>query len=507
MNKKVLYGVILLSIFLMSAATSIQPVQGYKFGVPDQAKGVEGESEVKVVDEDQWEDCFGKGHGADDIDDVFDGDSDVVGAKSKGVVKDWEKDDEIKFFWDFVLEADLDLDLFSEIAQGVPWYDRTEDPDVDSYKDAINYIDGAITDTAAYYYGIYLATQAYAGSPLDNATLWAIGNASLATYQYWAQGTLKKDEASELFSPKYEGTMVTMDTWEFYEGEYPDKPDEKDAEAPFLSEPEDLYDSYETLVDLKTYVYKQLLGPALDGNGGYQANGTSYATNVYGYYATVAGMGNMEALYTLLSLDGALGGTGASYGPGSMIYTLMGAGSQVPTAIYDSFEELIPKAGGYLYLALSGGLPVYTPTGKFLANMIEEFEDDIEDSEDTKETGHPDMDGSIPFEVSVKVDKEEMVVTMKFRMDDYIDPAYNNPKDAVGGVELDEPDEMEDWKVKFYYSEYGSQNKIEYLKGDDVFYSKESLAVIPGFEITIIIGASAIAIIGLIYVIMKKRKI
>jgi hypothetical protein len=49
-----------------------------------------GESEVKTYDEDAWEDFVGK---ATMPDDIWDGDADVVGAKSKSTIKSWEEDE------------------------------------------------------------------------------------------------------------------------------------------------------------------------------------------------------------------------------------------------------------------------------------------------------------------------------------------------------------------------------------------------------------------------------
>jgi len=503
MNKKILYGVILLSIFLMSAATAVQPVQGYKFGVPDQAKGVEGESEIKVFDEDQWEACLGQGHGADEVDDVYDGDVDVVGAKSKSIVKDWEKDDEIEFFWDFVMEADLSLPTFMDLLLDVPWYAQTDDPNVDCYKDAIMYIYNIVTgDVGGFLYVLNISAYSLWATDLPNeAYKWFALNASAALTAFMSY-SLDEDYAETYYSPDIEGTIVTLDTWDYYEGAYPAEPDNKDLEAPFMSDPEDLYKSYENLVDLKTDLYINLLGPAINPlapSGGLFYSG--YVLN-----ATLFGMSQLyPSDYAMLDYYVYMNTTqyiGMGLDTATITQTAMGVGP----LIYSNFEQLIPKAGGYLYMALTGGLPVYTPTGKFLKNMVEEFEDDIEDSEDVPETGHPDMDGSVPYEVSVKVDKEAMTVTMKFEMDDYVDPAASSPAPG-GGYEIDDPDELEDWKVTFYYGEYGSQSKIEYSHSDDIFFSKESLAIIPGFEITIILGASAIAILGLIYVVMKKRKL
>ena len=88
---------------------------------------------------------------------------------------------------------------------------------------------------------------------------------------------------------------------------------------------------------------------------------------------------------------------------------------------------------------------------------------------------------------------------MEFEFDDYPDPADVREGDS-------DPDELEDWEVVFTYSEYGSQSKVQYMDGDDIFYEKAGVDQIPGFEVTIIIGASALSILGLIYIVMKKRK-
>jgi hypothetical protein len=520
MNKKVLYGIILLSIFLMSAATTVQPVQGYKFGVPDQAKGVESESEIKVYDEDQWESCMG--HDGDEPDDIWDGDSDVVGAKAKSKVIDWEKDDEISFFWDFVMETEIDAP---------PPLDTLE-----VYKDAIDFIAAKITSLS----NIDMVDPSNNGPlTLINLTvqgitipsvislpgIWywsSLGNMTLAGHIAQAFGAAYAYAATEayakaLYDKEAEGTMVTLDTWEYYEGEYPAEPDEEDDDGPFLDEPEALWESYETLVDLKTDIYGKIdaVVAAVE-----QANATLAAAKA----GTLQSDPTTQIAWGIInrSIGGILGMMnptlpGFLYGYGfddlpelflDAIITATGnnvlsegaspdptkefagaGGSPGIVSIEPLFETYIPKAGGYLYMALEGGYPVYTPTGKFLVNLVEEFEDDIEDSEDVPENAHPAMDGTIPFEVSVDVDKEAMTVTMEFDFDDYPDPY------EVAKGESD-PDEIEDWEVTFYYGEYGSQSKVEYKHGDEIFYSKEGLAVIPGFEITIILGASAVAILG-----------
>ena len=62
MNKKVLYGMLFTSIFILSSVALLaKPALGAKwsFGVPDAAKGIETESEVKVYDKSDWGHALG----------------------------------------------------------------------------------------------------------------------------------------------------------------------------------------------------------------------------------------------------------------------------------------------------------------------------------------------------------------------------------------------------------------------------------------------------------------
>ncbi len=42
MRKKILYGILFVTLFLVSTTSMIQPVHAYEFGFPDEAVGVEG---------------------------------------------------------------------------------------------------------------------------------------------------------------------------------------------------------------------------------------------------------------------------------------------------------------------------------------------------------------------------------------------------------------------------------------------------------------------------------
>ena len=110
MNKRILYALIFTSIFILSTVSIVaQPAAGahWKLGIPEQAKGMEVESEVKIYDDDAWEEHLGYCEDAK-IDEKFAGDSDEVGARSKSRILDWEGKD-INFLTGVILEQDIPI--------------------------------------------------------------------------------------------------------------------------------------------------------------------------------------------------------------------------------------------------------------------------------------------------------------------------------------------------------------------------------------------------------------
>jgi len=95
MNKKIIYLVFFIFIFVSGVVTMANPVRGdeYEFGVPEitRVMKLEGEGRVILYDEDEWNDHLGEG--ADNPDDYFGKYADVVGAKSKGKLVGWEEDE------------------------------------------------------------------------------------------------------------------------------------------------------------------------------------------------------------------------------------------------------------------------------------------------------------------------------------------------------------------------------------------------------------------------------
>ena len=105
MNKKILYGIFFVSIFLLSTASMVQPVYGYECGIPKEGIGVEVESEIKIYDEDEWNKHFGKK--GDNPDDVFSSGMDEQGAHSKMTILEIEEDEELlKAGFEYVIERD-----------------------------------------------------------------------------------------------------------------------------------------------------------------------------------------------------------------------------------------------------------------------------------------------------------------------------------------------------------------------------------------------------------------
>ena len=159
------------------------------------------------------------------------------------------------------------------------------------------------------------------------------------------------------------------------------------------------------------------------------------------------------------------------------------------TFIEPYFLDVAPtQRKEYLAMIIDEGLPAHQPVDKWLEKVVDDFDVEDEgpvggfwgDATDDQHTG------------KIKVD--DKVVTVEY---DWAYPIYD---------QQDPRDTREDYKITYTYSDTGGQSSVEYT-GSTTFYKTESLApVIPGYEISILIGAAAISAIGLIYVIMKKKR-
>ena len=102
-------------------------------------------------------------------------------------------------------------------------------------------------------------------------------------------------------------------------------------------------------------------------------------------------------------------------------------------------------------------------------------------------------------EADVELEGDTITVEIEYK-DDQIDP-----KDMYifGG---DNEDELKDHEILISVVEMGALGISTFTRGDTILWQKGSVDQIPGYEITILLGVSAISVLAVVYVIMKKRK-
>ncbi len=592
MNKKILYGIFFISIFLLSTASMVQPVHGYEFGVPKEGIGTTSEGEIKLYDEDEWEDHLG---GQSSADDVFDGDSDVVGAKSKTKIKELEEDEDLISYekdhaWkDDAIPGSIDIELT-----------------IDSLIDSSVLVGGApgagsgmvaiLTGAAQHSNSTYAFLNAtYNGYDFNMAYGNATDNVISALTKYGA--VLASPTAASwltTWGKKYDGAYLTRDYWEVTEDAYKSKPDEKDEEVPYLADPRDWLNSYENTMGFKFVQQSAVKSIESDWNafwselfpfaGGWTMDGVSklvyeqlnssivYVLNVtakklvdsswIGYVhafeingvaqATRAGIlqGYVEAmaspnmnwtayigvgsLWESFVFPGAGAGAG-TYNDSYYVHDLvMGVSVGIDAVMEGSWytlEYAYPTKAGHLIATLVSGQPVYVPQGDFMDKVVDTY--DVDDDVlyripyvigenplielDASISAIPkgtwaslpvvgvstpvyDLGGETVYvDAYVDVSSENGVVTVGI---EYIDGQLD-PGDVAMGVA---PGDLEDFEMVFVFGQYGSQESVTFKDGDTEFWKSGGIDQIPGFEISIILGASALSIIGLIFVVMKKRK-
>lgn len=199
-------------------------------------------------------------------------------------------------------------------------------------------------------------------------------------------------------------------------------------------------------------------------------------------------------------------------------------------SVKQSVLALIPDKFGLLLRFLEEEMPCYVPQHDYMSKVVELYnlkEDilyripfidygkdldgdgmimGIELGSKAPMSGFPLLGSqlggdTIYIYAEIEVEVVDGVVTVEINYQkDQLDPK-DDPR--MGG---DGKDELEDFEWVFTYGDTGTQDVIQIKDGDVVFYEIGILEQIPGFEISVILGASAVSIIGLIYVVMKKRK-
>ncbi|MFX0188300.1 MAG: hypothetical protein ACFE8A_11265 [Candidatus Hodarchaeota archaeon] len=515
MNKKLLYGMLFTSIFILSSVALLaKPALGAKwsFGVPNEAKGIETESEVKVYDKSDWGHALGNNpddrcnqkHG--NYREGYSSNADDVGARTKSKILDWEKDD-IWLLGDHLLYTKLDESIRQDAS-----YDRTGDgiSDLITYWDAITFAHMTVkglanhTDTIGTLYNkplIYMVFGiAYQEYLNGNVTFANFSLMQTVQNLAWVS-SYNRTTVSALYGKEYKGYILERDLWYWADnGDYESDPDEDEVETPFIEDPDDVVDSYWYFYGMTEVLFAQIqaivdayttfigsVGWSAGLPGGthtyndgsdWDALNTTLYTTVYNLY--LADPVNYGPLWFAITLPPPIGANGdAVYG----IYAAIKLGLEVD--LIDFFRSKVPDKAEYLITILRAGIPAHQSVDKWLERLVDGF--DIPD-----DVYYGGTDDNFLCDVSV----DEMQVTIEI---EWADGVMWNPGAAV-------PEERDDYEMVFLYSDTGSQSSMTYQNGD-IFYKTESLApVIPGYEISILLGAAAISAISLIYVVMKKRR-
>jgi hypothetical protein len=541
MNKKIMYSLIFTSVFILSTAVVFfQPVSAAKwsFGVPEQAKGLKLQSEVKAYDKDSWIEHLGdnKDSSVANKHGVYrDGDTqdvDNVGAFSQSEISDWEKDD-YWFMGDTLLYAKLDWSIRNN-----PTYDRNGDgvSDLIYYWDAIPFArntllglsgNPAIAPTSAYYkpliYGMWsvvdgtrangygaLVTDSISGA--INMTE-GLGTGGVPTGTGVWESTLSREEFSATFAKTYKAVVVERDVWYWEKNaDFKTKPDEEDSKTPFIESPEDLADSWFNFVGSTNFIFDQVeaiinylnmfmiqvnFSTASDPYNifapNFAADKSTTVPNSAWYFlnATIGGASTPALAGLKAGIDATFATNPYSFpNVGDypfMWYFLMYGG--LKTSLLDFFRNKIPDRAEYLIMLLRSGIPAHQPVDSWLEKMVDEF--NIDDK-----YAYGGTDDQFYCDVSV----DGMVVTVEI---DWVDGITISDDLTIPAKD----NERAGYEMVFTYSDTGGQSSMVYQDGDDIFFKTESIApAIPGYEVTIILGAGAISAMGLIYVIMKKRR-
>jgi len=347
------------------------------------------------------------------------------------------------------------------------------------------------------------------------------------------------DTLASMFGDKYDGSILTRDKWDYTDKAYKEKPDVKKDEVPFLADPRDWYDSYRNVRAFGEYlvgVTDSILSP-LNTWFMYSNANTTLAAVIKG--AMYSAINNTALNDTIAGLAIAAGQ------PGNYLLGAFMLNSFAVATVKYQVLALVPDKFGYLWQLLWAGLPTYVPQKDFLNRMLKEFEAD-DDFDGDKLFGIPYLSygEDIVGATGGAPDEEVNAVPLGSYyqpfagfgapLDQIIIPLYGetvymraypkleltdstisitieykdgqiDPKDLA---EFDgaEEDELKDWTVEFPYGDTGSQGTISCKAGNTVFWQWGGVESIPGYELTIILGVSALSIIGIIYVMMKKRK-
>jgi hypothetical protein len=535
MKKKLLYGIFFISIFLLSTASMVQPVHGYEFGVPDAAVGRSAESEITVFDEDEFEKALGK---ETSIKDCFvKGDVDEVGAKARSNYLEIEEkydDDGIKWIKDHTFAATTKP--ASDAAQAA--VESLYDPDVNGDYGPLM----AIYNSSVY--AAKNASYAFYGAGVQGVADYfstATNTAWMSMYGINGGNGLTAAADAPGYNKRYDGTYLVRDYWYYTSDEYDeDDPDDEEYDIPFMADPRDWVAAWEALDTFKYIQNKDLDEMSTTWSGAAPGIGPTPTADQTTWYETLNSsvVGVVNSVYqpptvpagtnnSILAFMKKLGAIGYLVGANPWYHTNYAFGayyfsSYIITATKNSINFKYPSKPGYLLLLLCSGTPVYVPQADYIAKIVDEFDIDDEALVKVPWIGteiQPEDESADPINIEVKAHFDvytegvALIIDVEYE-DETIDPADRGVVLPYGATALtppvdiggDEEDELEDFKFIFVYSDTGGQSSVKIEVDGEVIFEISAVSAIPGYEVHILLGASALTVIGLIFVIMKKRK-
>ncbi|MFX1395206.1 MAG: hypothetical protein ACFFAH_16805 [Promethearchaeota archaeon] len=472
MKRKKLYALLFASLFILSTvAMFTQPVAGatFTFAVPDEAKGMTLYTEVKVYDKDSWGDH--KGFHMDDTANAYFGKGKTgandVGAQSKYKVLDWESTD-VWYFGDHVMEALLSPSSVEKLAgYGVTASIRW---DYFLYLNDASQGLGGVGQLLSLFSDPYIPNDAYNATRLA----WILYNASAI-----AAGTLDLMGITVSFPKTYKGTELERDLW-FFTKDFESDPDQEPHIVPYIADPHNVYDSFLYFTGFMGFIRDKLINmlPYLDL-----------------WFAATQQLKLYPDSYSVLNDTAALLLT-SDYLDRSDLISFPLFGNDNVVAVYqvikgnieglrDAVIASIPDKKNYLTGVLRAGLPVYAPVDKYWEKVLDDF--NIND----ESLWYDSL--LVPHKGGIKLEGKTVVVEMEWE---------NVWDDHEGTLE-----ERESYEERYTYGDTGGQSVVSFVDGSDEFYRIESLSpAIPGYEISILLAAAAISALGLIYIVMKKRR-
>jgi hypothetical protein len=337
MKKRIFYGLIFTSLMIISSvAVFTQPSVGanWKFGVPDAAKGMTTESEVKVYDKEAWGEHVGQIIKPDDnVNNWFGGDqhnANDVGAKSKSKILDWGSED-IYFFGDHLMTSEIGSNPLG----------------LSTYWDGVTLTDDTCEALSAYY-TVIVGGMTAANSGAGNIT--AASNAENNLFV----GTPSHEEAEILWAKTFKGIILERNKWEF-DLDYDDDPDLVADNVPFIEDPHDIWESWLYFNAFVDSIFNKIDELVVDA-------------------------GTIDFIIDALPpinhtvINNALAGQGLP----TYDVCLLDIQTQLLT-IKGFFASKIPDKKEYLNLLLRSGLPAHQPVDSWWEKVIDDFniEDDV----------------------------------------------------------------------------------------------------------------------------------